>query len=133
MSDGAQQKQGRTPAEWVSTAVALVIVLAIAGLIVYDWIATPDVPPMVSIEQSSPTYSDNQRYYVPFTVTNTGGSTAEAVQVIAELEIDGEVVEDGEQSIDFLSMDEQQDGAFVFTRDPAQGTLTLRVGSYKSP
>jgi uncharacterized protein (TIGR02588 family) len=43
------------------------------------------------------------------------------------------VIEDGEQTIDVLAAGEAHDGAFVFTTDPRQGELTLRVGSYQDP
>uniref|UniRef100_A0ACD5GPH3 TIGR02588 family protein n=1 Tax=Desertifilum tharense IPPAS B-1220 TaxID=1781255 RepID=A0ACD5GPH3_9CYAN len=73
------------------------------------------------------------QYYVPFSVINSGGTTAEAVQVIAELRVNGSLLESGEQQIDFLASDERQEGAFVFTRNPQQAELTIRVASYKSP
>jgi uncharacterized protein (TIGR02588 family) len=53
--------------------------------------------------------------------------------VIAELSINGKVEEDGEQQIDFLASGETEEGAFVFSRDPRQGELVVRVASYKLP
>jgi len=70
---------------------------------------------------------------VPFTVTNTGGETAESVQIIAELRVNGEVLESGDQQIDFLSSGETQEGAFIFSRNPSQGQLIVRPSSYKLP
>jgi uncharacterized protein (TIGR02588 family) len=70
---------------------------------------------------------------VPFTVTNAGGETAESVQVVAELRIDGEVVESGEQTLEFLSSQETTGGAFIFTRNPQEGELVMRVASYQEP
>jgi uncharacterized protein (TIGR02588 family) len=64
---------------------------------------------------------------------NSGGDTAESVQIMAELMIDGKVTETGEQQIDFLSSGESEEGAFIFTKNPRQGQLNLRVGSYKLP
>lgn len=70
---------------------------------------------------------------MPFTIQNTGGDTAQTVQIIAELTVDGDVVEDGEQQIEFLSGGETEEGAFIFTTDPASGELTLHVASYTAP
>ena len=67
------------------------------------------------------------------TLTNTGGDTAESVQIIAELRVNGEVVESGEQQIDFLSRGETEEGAFIFSRNPSQGQLIVRSSSYKLP
>jgi uncharacterized protein (TIGR02588 family) len=53
--------------------------------------------------------------------------------VIAELRINGEVEESGEQQIDFLASGEMEEGAFVFSRDPRKGELVVRVASYKLP
>lgn len=124
---------GRSFAEWITAAIAFTIVLLVAGLVVYDWITTPALPPTISIRQAGEIRAANNQFYVPFEVENSGGTTAESVQVRAELAIDGQVVEDGEQTIDFLAGAETQNGAFVFRRDPAQGELTLRIASYQEP
>ncbi len=74
------------------------------------------------------------QYYVPFTVYNIGGQTAKSVQVIGELQIeDDKIDEEGEQLIDFLSGGEKASGAFIFTHNPEQGKLMIRVASYKLP
>lgn len=142
MSDATQQQQqarsdqqeqgGRSFAEWVTFSVALAIVLALVGLILYDWLATPDTPPIVAVTPGAVRTAGDQ-FYVPFTLENTGGQTAEMVQVIAELTINGDVVEDGDQQIDFLSSGERVEGEFVFSRDPAEGELAIRVASYQTP
>ncbi|MBA3399715.1 MAG: TIGR02588 family protein, partial [Acidimicrobiia bacterium] len=59
--------------------------------------------------------------------------TAEAVQVIGELTIDGEVVAAGEQFIDFLSGGETEEIVFIFDRAAPEAETSLRVASYKSP
>ncbi|HEX6288843.1 MAG TPA: TIGR02588 family protein [Herpetosiphonaceae bacterium] len=122
----------RSPAEMVTFGVAVAILLMIAGLVIYDWVATPSTPPAISLTQSDTIREIDGQFYVPFTIENTGGSTAESVQVSAELKI-GDEVEEGEQQIDFLAAGETQEGAFVFSRDPAEGELTMRVASYKMP
>lgn len=127
------EPQRRSPAEWVTFGVAALIVSTIIGLVIYDWVSVPPTPPTFQLTQSGPIRAEGGQFYVPFSVTNSGGDTAEAVQVIAELRVDGEVVEDGTQEIDFLPGHEVQEGAFVFSRDPQQGELTLRVASYQQP
>jgi uncharacterized protein (TIGR02588 family) len=128
-----EQQRGRSLAEWVSFGIASAILLAVVGLVIYDWVAIPQGAPTLSIAQDGEIREESGQFYVPFVVENVRGNTAEAVQVMAELRIDGEVVESGEQQIDFLSGRETHTGAFVFTRDPAEGELVLRIGSYKEP
>jgi len=122
----------RSFAEWVTFGIAALILVTIASLVIYDWVGTPPSPPIISLTQNGEIREADGLFYVPFTITNTGGDTAEAVQVIAELRI-GDEVEAGEQQIDFLAGDETAEGAFVFSRNPKDGELRLRVASYKIP
>lgn len=131
--DQSQQRRSRSFPERVTFGIASTILLAIVGLVLYDWLITPAQPPVISVRQNGAVWAAGDQFYVPFTIENTGGNTAEAVQVIAELEIDGAVVEEGEQQIDFLAGSETEEGTFIFSQDPRQGELTLRVASYKEP
>ncbi len=132
-SPQVEQKQKRSPAEWTTFSIALLILAAIVGLVIYKWLTQKNQPPVLSISSSSEIREAPGQYYVPFSVKNTGGETAESVQVIAELRINGDVEESGEQLIDFLASGEKEEGAFVFSRNPRQGKLVVRVASYKRP
>jgi uncharacterized protein (TIGR02588 family) len=132
-SSEVQQKLPRSPAEWTTFSIALLILVAVIGLVVYEWLTQKNQPPVLSVTRQGEMRQAPGQFYVPFSVTNTGGETAESVQVIAELSINGKVEEDGEQQIDFLASGETEEGAFVFSRDPRQGQLVVRVASYKLP
>jgi uncharacterized protein (TIGR02588 family) len=124
----------RTPAEWITFGIASGILLTLVGLVITVWIdPRHQQPPLIETAQAGVIWESSGQFYVPFTVTNTGGGTAESVQITAELEIDGEVVESGEQQIDFLSGGEAETGAFIFSQNPQQGTLKLRAAGYKLP
>jgi len=127
------QKQGRSLAEWVSFGIASSILLALVSLIIYDWAVTSQAAPIVHLYRSGEVREAANQFYVPFEVQNVGGEAAEAIQVLAELKVDGQVIEEGEQQIDFLSSGEIAKGAFVFTQDPSEAELLLRIGSYKLP
>ncbi|MGA0201230.1 MAG: hypothetical protein ACO3NK_19315, partial [Prochlorotrichaceae cyanobacterium] len=47
--------------------------------------------------------------------------------------LNGETDETGEQQIASLSGGETVQGSFVFSHDPSQGDLILRVASYREP
>lgn len=128
-----EEKPLRSPAEWISFSIALLILTAVVGLVVYQWITQKQEPAMLSVTQKNEVQRTPGQFYVSFSVTNTGGETAELVQVIAELRINGKVEETGEQHIDFLSSGETEEGAFVFSRNPRQGEVIVRVASYKLP
>ncbi len=128
-----QQPPKRTPAEWVTFGIASLILLGVMGSVGYSWITKPEEKAIISINLNQKIRQVNDKFYVPFEVENTGGETAESVQVIAELKFSDKFEETGEQQIDFLSRNEKQSGAFIFSRNPELGELSLRVGSYKSP
>ncbi len=125
--------KGRSLPEWITFGISAAIVSGIVGLVGYDWVATRHEPPLISVEINGEIRAAGGQFYVPFKVTNAGGSTAESVQAIAELSIGGKVEESGEQQIDFLSGGETEKGEFVFTRNPRDGELKMRVASYKLP
>lgn len=121
------------PPEWITFAIALLIVLLVIGLVLLSWVKQDTQPPVLSVIRTQEVRQAQGQFYVPFKITNTGGGTAESVQVIGELRINGEIEEAGEQQFDFLSGGETEEGAFIFSRNPQEGELILRVASYKLP
>lgn len=123
----------RSLAEWITLAVTTTILLVLVGLVIFDWQISQNRAPAFQVDLVEPMRVNDGRYYVPFIVKNTGGQIARTVQVTAELHIDGEDDEAGEQQIDFLSGNERKQGSFVFSHDPQQGQLVVRVASYGLP
>lgn len=132
-SSRQSKRRHRVLAEWVTFAIASLIVAILIGLVLFIWITQDNQPPVLAVTRDQAIREAQGQYYVPFTVTNSGGGTAESVQVIGEFRLNGEVKEEGEQQIDFLSSGEKEEGAFVFSRDPRDGELVVRVASYKLP
>ncbi len=131
--EGRQQEQGRPLAEWVSFGIAAAILLAVAGLVVYYWLAVPQGPTVLTAAPSGEIREVGGQFYVPFVVVNSGGNTAAGLRVVAELRAGGAVVERGEQVFNYLAGGERQEGTFVFRHDPRLGELTLGIGSYRRP
>lgn len=127
------ESDARSLPEWITFILATLILGVIVSLVIYEWRTQEDIPPNLTLMQNPLVRETQGQYYVPFSVTNQGGSTVESVQVIAELRLNGETIESGEQQIDFLASQETQEGAFVFSRNPQEGELIMRVGSYKLP
>jgi uncharacterized protein (TIGR02588 family) len=121
----------RSLAEKVSFSISLFLLSIIVALICYTWIAGDTNPPILSITTEK-TREVNQQYYVPYTVTNSGGKTATSVEIRAEL-VTPETTQVGRQEIDFLSRQETQSGEFIFDRSPQAGKFTVRVASYQEP
>jgi uncharacterized protein (TIGR02588 family) len=132
--DSTEEKPPRSIAEQVSFAIAALILATLIGFVCYLWLGKREQsPPNPVVTRPQSTQKLSGQFHVPFELTNQGDSTAEAVQVIAELRINGEVIETGEQQFDFLSSQETESGTFIFSRDPKLGELTVRVASYKHP
>ena len=129
----SNQKEPRSLAEWVSFGAASLILSAIGGLVIYSWAIEKERPPAFVLTQPQSIREENGQFYVSFEISNTGGETAESVQVIAELQENGQVEETGDVQINFLASGEKQTGAFVFSKDPRQGDLKLRVSGYTLP
>lgn len=123
----------RSSAEWISFSIALILLGTVVSLIVYSWVSQPYKPPILEVETSRDIRQVNQQFYVPFTVTNEGGTTVKSVQVVAELWIDDKLRQQGSQEITFLSGGEIQSGAFIFNYNPDGGDLIIRVASYQLP
>ncbi|MEM9979838.1 MAG: TIGR02588 family protein [Cyanobacteria bacterium P01_A01_bin.123] len=123
----------RSLAEWITLLAATTILLGLIGLIIYDWQINQTRPPAFAIAVTESARVTDGHYYVPFIIKNTGGRIARTVQVTAELAIENEPSETGEQQIDFLSGNEQKRGSFVFTHNPQAGELLIRVASYGLP
>ncbi|NEP16439.1 MAG: TIGR02588 family protein [Leptolyngbya sp. SIO4C1] len=128
----ALARSHRSLAEWLTLAVSACLLIGLVGLVIYDWQVNQNRPPRFDIELVE-TAQVGSQYYVPFIITNTGGQVARTVQVSAELQLTNADTETGDQSIDFLSAQEQKRGSFVFDHDPQQGTLTVRVASFRQP
>lgn len=128
-----RQKPFEVSAETVTFAIASLIVAVLIGLVIFIWVTESHEDPILAVTRDEAIEEHRGSYYIPFTVTNEGGGTAEAVEVVAELRVNGEVEETGQQMIDFLSSREEEEGVFIFRNNPANGELSIRAASYKMP
>lgn len=127
----SRNSKRRSPAEKASLIISLFIVSLVVALICYTWISGDNNPPQLALKTFQLRQVDRQ-YYVPFSVTNLGGTTANSVEVVAKLTTESEV-QTGRQQFDFLSRQESQSGEFIFDRSPDEGELIIRVASYQEP
>ena len=126
------ERHSMSTAERVTFVVAVGILVVLAGSIVWLW-AQPREPAIVTVAPSGDRRVTDSQTYVTARVRNTGDDTAEAVQIRAELTVEGEVVAEGEQTIDFLSGGESEHVVFVFDVTEPDALVDLRVGGYAVP
>jgi len=126
------ERQSMSTAERVTFAAAVGILLALAGSIAWLW-AQPREPAIITVASSGDRRVTDTQTYVTARVRNTGDEAAEAVQVLAKLTVDGEVVAEGQQAIDFLSGGESEQVVFVFDVTAPDALVDLRIGGYAIP
>ncbi|WP_068400137.1 CARDB domain-containing protein [Kribbia dieselivorans] len=125
------RQEGRTPAQWVTVAAAVAVLLVVVAVLVGQMLGSSrPAQPEVAVGQ---TQRVGSTFQVPVTVRNEGDDTAANVQVSASLVIKGETVAEGDQSIDFLAGGEETEVVFVLPEDPADGALTVHVTGYAEP
>lgn len=130
----SQNDEKHTAAERVTLAISILILGAVLGLASYANITTGEEPPTINVEADLENVRETENgFYVPITITNNGGLTAQDVVVIGELDlVDGEP-ETGEVTIAFLAGGESEQAELVFTVHPDDGEFTLIPSSYLVP
>src|SRR5690625_5033675 len=113
------EDKGRTPAEWASLIISSSIVLALVVVLVYLYVAEGTNEPYFDVQpQLNELTRHGDEYYLPVTVENLGGETAEDVRVLIMLKDPIGEDEMSEFSIDFLAAGATSDGVAVFRGDP---------------
>ncbi len=131
-NDVTETTNQRSYAEWTTFLISSGILLSLVALVLYDWFLMQQSPAILEVEPQAVIEINQQQYYQPFVVKNVGGSVAESVQVVASLSMGhSSTSEVGEQEIPFLAAGEDKSGYFVFSHNPSQGELRLRVASYR--
>ena len=121
----------RTPAEWITFGVSLIVLAVFVGLVARELTSGDDAPAPVA-SQFGPAREVDGTFFVPVEVVNEGDRTAADVQVSAELTVDGEVTS-GDQVVNFLGGGERRQLTFAFSQDPSSGELVVRVTGYADP
>ena len=128
---GRDGSRPRNLAQWVSFAVASLVLAVVVGLVVVE-AAGPNEPPTPVVHVGEVREAAG-RWFASVEVVNEGDLTAAEVQVEAELVVDGEPPEGGDQTLDFLAGHETRHLVFAFDHDPADGELTVVVTGFSDP
>ena len=135
--EGRGQKEsgqrGRSAAEWTTLAISIFLILGLLALVTYVSMTGSNEPPIVEARPlDQEIRHEGESYYLPVSVTNRGGRTAEEVVVHAELTGSDRSAEESEFTLDFLAGGETREGTVIFTTDPLSGELTVDVASFQS-
>lgn len=135
--DGAQRtvggpagEAGRTSAEWVTFAVACLVLAVVAALALSQMVG-PQEPAAPRAVITGLTSVQGERH-VAVEVTNDGDDTATNVQVVLETTVGGEK-EEADQVIDFLAGGEIVHLVFVVDPDIGMEQLVVSVTGFTEP
>lgn len=123
-----------TQAEKVTMVISIAILAAVLGLASWASFATGDSPPVIDVQVNLEEMRETDAgFYVPITITNTGGLTAQNAMVTGELVTDEPEPETAEVTIDFLAGGESEQAELVFSTNPNEGELTVNPTSHLQP
>ena len=125
------RQRARSGAEWTTLGISISIILTLLALVTYVSIGGGDAPPIVEARPlDQEIRHEGESYYLPVSVTNRGGRTAEEVVIQAELAGSDGSSEASEFTLDFLAGGETREGTAVFATDPLAGELSIDVASF---
>lgn len=130
----SESKSKRTVAERVTLGISLAILVIILGVSAWTSDRLGDAAPQIEIEigfEEIRTHGEN--YYVPITITNTGGLTAQDLVVTGELDTGSGEPETADVTLTFLGGNESETAEIVFSEEPTESNLTVRPTSFSNP
>ncbi|MGE3268287.1 MAG: hypothetical protein AB7P40_06035 [Chloroflexota bacterium] len=125
---------GRSVAEWATLGLSSLIVAGLVGLTLYFFVTAPTDPAKVAVDlRLTELYEADGRFYVPVTIRNTGGQTAQDALVRVTLTDPAGHAETGELQVEFLAGGGSSRGVVSFGADPRQGQLAAGLVSFLEP
>lgn len=115
----------------VGIAGAVVIVAALVFL-TYQAVAVRDGGPELTASVTQVEHT-GEHYVVHYRVTNDGGTTAGAVQIVGELTGNSKSVQKLTATVAYVPVDSSRTGALIFTSNPDLGRLSVWAAGYKNP
>lgn len=130
----AGKKKKRIPAlEWVSAGIGAVITATMFGFLSVEAIKQRDgIPPLMEVAPVRVVQA-KAGYIVEFEVRNRARKTGASVEVEGTLESSGEEAETSTATLSYVPGQSVRRGGLLFTSDPRESRLKLRVTGYERP
>lgn len=130
----SRKKKRETPLlEWLSAGTGLAIVLGMFGFLVLDAIrADTGAAPLMRARAAGLTVAPGE-YVVQVEVSNSSRRTGASVHIVGDLQEGGRTVESSDATLSYVPGQSQRRAGLVFTRDPRDFCLHLRVTGYERP
>jgi uncharacterized protein (TIGR02588 family) len=118
--------------EWFASAIGLLLVLGIFGVIGWQTFDGAAMPPAITVEIKSVAPVEGG-YRILFRAHNTAGEAAAQVEIEGKVTTAGEDEETSKVTLDYVPGHSAREGGLFFTRDPRSGSLTVRAIGFAKP
>ncbi|MGI8704774.1 MAG: hypothetical protein ACR2JJ_03085 [Sphingomicrobium sp.] len=119
--------------EWISAAVGLVIIAAMLGFLALESVGQRDkTPPLLKAEPTA-LVAGRDHFLVEVEVSNAARNTAASVGIEGTLKQGGSDIETSSASVAYVPGESRRRAGLIFTRDPRDYRLVLRVTGYERP
>lgn len=119
--------------EWASAAIGLMIIAIMVGLLAVEAIRDRGgVPPILEVKPAG-LVASRGGYVLEIEVSNAAHATAASIQIQGMLKQGEADVETSNASIAYVPGGSHRRGALVFSHDPSDYRLELRVTGFERP
>lgn len=132
-SEGHGDEVERAPVrtvEFVVGVVSGVLLVSVLGLLGYQAVAVRDAPPALRTRVDPIGDTDQPPYVFQVQVRNTGGQTAQAVQITGQLTRDGRQVEQAYATVRYIPPNSRRTVSLLFETDPETAPISVKVAGY---
>ena len=128
----AEAKQQVPWLEWLASAIGLLLVLGIFGVIGWQAFNGATMPPAIIVEIKSVTPVEGG-HRVLFRARNAAGDAAAQVEIEGTVSTAGSDPETSRVVLDYIPGYSERQGGLFFSRDPRSGALSLRATGFADP
>jgi uncharacterized protein (TIGR02588 family) len=128
----AKEEQQVPWLEWLASAVGLLLVLGIFGVIGWQLFSGATTPPVITVEVENVAPVEGG-YRVLFRAHNSAGEAAAQVEIEGKVTAAGEDEETSKVILDYVPGHSAREGGLFFTRDPHSGSLAVRATGFATP
>jgi len=118
--------------EWLASAIGLLLVVGIFGVIGWQAFNGATMPPAIKVEIESVTPVEGG-YRVLFRAHNTAGEAAAQVGIEGMVSAAGADTETSQVVLDYVPGHSVRQGGLFFTHDPHSGSLAVRAIGFAKP
>lgn len=116
--------------ELVVAVVSGVLLVAVLSFLGYQAVTVRDAPPALRTHVAPVGDADQPPYVFAVQVRNTGGQTAQAVQITGQLTRDDGQVEQASATVRYIPPNSHREVALLFHTDPETAAISVKAAGY---